>query len=71
MRKRRPRLLLPRGAAAAAASVSGDPEGALLGEAAHLHAEPGETCARCGREFEPEDVVRVLRAGRVHDVCPA
>lgn len=65
-----PGLALNRGAASAAASVGGDPAPALLGGQAELHAA-GQTCSRCGRLFGEQDVVRVLRAGPVHDACPA
>ena len=40
-------------------------------ESNELHAS-GQTCARCGRTFQPgEDVRRTLSGAYQHDFCPA
>ena len=40
-------------------------------ESNELHAS-GQTCARCGRKFQPgEDVRRTLSGAYQHDFCPA
>jgi hypothetical protein len=39
-------------------------------ESNELHAS-GQTCARCGRTFQPgEDVRRLLSGAYQHDFCP-
>jgi hypothetical protein len=40
-------------------------------ESNELHAT-GQTCARCGRKFQPgEDVRRTASGAYQHDTCPA
>jgi len=66
-----PNLLRHGNARDAAASVTGDPKEALLGdELATMHAPDGTVCTRCRQPFRPVDSVRRLKGGTVHDVCP-